>query len=145
MRIRKKTKTKWNVHDRPPVISDLPMEIKCSPLQTSITIQSSSHSPLIWATECNKTQPAIIKIKQQPFEKVSRLYKTKISQFNFDFSAFLCIILFSLVFCKCQVKWPKSVQMNKMQNNSFLFSPLWQQQTQMNRLQLQTSNKTACN
>ena len=88
------------MHNRPPAISDLPMEIKCSPLQTSITIQSSSLFPLIWATECNKTpavktQPAIIKIKQLPFEKVSRLYKTKISQFNLYFGAFLCIILFS--------------------------------------------------
>ena len=88
------------MHNRPPAISDLPMEIKCSPLQTSITIQSSSLFPLIWATECNKTpavktQPAIIKIKQLPFEKVSRLYKTKISQFNLYFRAFLCIILFS--------------------------------------------------
>ena len=51
----------------PPAISDFPMEIKCSPFQTSITVQSSSLFPLIWATECNKTpavktQPAIIKI-----------------------------------------------------------------------------------
>lgn len=46
-----------NVHNRPPVISDLPMEIKCSPFQSSII----RYNPLLFSplsgqqTECNKT------------------------------------------------------------------------------------------
>ena len=73
----KKAKTEWKGHNWPPAISDLAMEIKCSPLLTSIIIQSSSLLPLNWAIECNKmpaikTQSAIIKIKKQPFDKVSR-------------------------------------------------------------------------
>lgn len=78
-RIRKNNNKMCNVHNRPPVISDLPMEIKCSPFQSSII----RYNPLLFSplsgqqTECNKTAA---------FWK-GKVYKIKIIQFKFDFCA----------------------------------------------------------